>query len=53
MSEVFADSFYFIAILHPRDQFHAAAVEQSQHRPGDHHFTQAGFVDLLSPVEPG
>ena len=34
MNEVFADSFYFIALLHSRDRYHAAAVELSRRRPG-------------------
>jgi predicted nucleic acid-binding protein len=27
MSDVFADAFYYIALLNPNDQFHAAALE--------------------------
>jgi predicted nucleic acid-binding protein len=27
MSEIFADAFYFIALLNPSDQFHGAAVQ--------------------------
>ncbi len=34
MNEVFADSFYFIALLHPRDRYHKAVVELSKGRPG-------------------
>jgi uncharacterized protein len=30
MSEVFADSFYFIAVINPRDAHHATAIELSQ-----------------------
>jgi uncharacterized protein len=30
MSEVFADAFYYIALLNPNDQFHAAAVEATK-----------------------
>jgi len=30
MSEVFADSFYFIALLNPYDRHHAAAVEAAR-----------------------
>src|SRR5438128_1958501 len=30
MSEVFADAFYYIALLNPADQFHAAAVEATK-----------------------
>jgi hypothetical protein len=40
MKTVFADAFYFFAVLSPRDQDHARAT-------GDHHFEQAGFVALL------
>jgi hypothetical protein len=32
MNAIFADTFFFIALLNPRD---------------DHHFEQAGFVALL------
>lgn len=27
MSEVFADSFYYIALLNPKDQYHSAALD--------------------------
>ena len=30
MTEVFADAFYYIALLNPADQFHAAAVQATQ-----------------------
>lgn len=30
MSEVFADAFYYIALLNPKDQFHRAAVEATR-----------------------
>jgi uncharacterized protein len=30
MSEVFADAFYYIALLNPADQFHAAAVRATK-----------------------
>ncbi|MCI0683173.1 MAG: hypothetical protein L0Y71_13815 [Gemmataceae bacterium] len=30
MNEVFADAFYYIALLNPADQFHAAAVEATR-----------------------
>lgn len=30
MNEVFADAFYYIALLNPRDQFHAAAVQATK-----------------------
>ena len=30
MSEVFADAFYYIALLNPADQFHAAAVSATE-----------------------
>jgi predicted nucleic acid-binding protein len=30
MSEVFADSFYYIALLNPNDQFHAIALEATR-----------------------
>jgi uncharacterized protein len=30
MTEAFADSFYYIALLNPADQFHAAAVRATQ-----------------------
>ena len=30
MNEVFADAFYYIALLNPADQFHAAAVEATK-----------------------
>ncbi len=30
MTEVFADSFYYIALLNPADQFHAMAVEATK-----------------------
>jgi len=30
MTEVFADAFYYIALLNPADQFHAAAVEATR-----------------------
>jgi uncharacterized protein len=32
MNEVFADSFYFIALLNPRDRFHATTLAASQDR---------------------
>ena len=31
MSEVFADAFYYIALLNPKDSFHRAAVEMTRH----------------------
>ncbi len=31
MNEIFADAFYFIAILNPQDQYHQAATEYTQH----------------------
>ena len=49
MREVFADSFYYIALLNPTDRFHAAAVQATRDltcrlvTTGDHHFAQAGF----------
>jgi predicted nucleic acid-binding protein len=30
MTEVFADAFYYIALLNPADQFHAAAIRATQ-----------------------
>ena len=30
MSEVFADAFYYIALLNPADRFHAAALQATQ-----------------------
>ena len=30
MSEVFADAFYYIALLNPADRFHAAAIQITQ-----------------------
>jgi hypothetical protein len=30
MTEVFADAFYYIALLNPADQFHALAVAATQ-----------------------
>jgi len=30
MSEAFADAFYYMALLNPADQFHAAAVESTK-----------------------
>jgi hypothetical protein len=30
MSEVFADAFYYIALLNPSDQYHADAVEATK-----------------------
>ena len=30
MSEVFADAFYYIALLNPSDQFHAAAIQATK-----------------------
>lgn len=30
MSEVFADAFYYIALLNPSDQYHAAAVQATK-----------------------
>src|SRR5436305_66694 len=30
MSEVFADAFYYIALLNPKDQFHAAALQATR-----------------------
>jgi predicted nucleic acid-binding protein len=30
MTEVFADAFYYIALLNPADRFHAAAIEATQ-----------------------
>ena len=31
MNEIFADAFYFIAILNPQDQYHQAATEYTRH----------------------
>ena len=35
MTEVFADAFYYIALLNPADRFHAAAIQATQdlHQP--------------------
>ncbi len=30
MTEVFADAFYYIALLNPADEFHAAAIQATQ-----------------------
>ena len=30
MNEVFADTFYYIALLNPADHFHAAAIQATQ-----------------------
>ncbi len=33
MNEVFADAFYYIALLNPADQFHSAAVQATRSLP--------------------
>ena len=59
MRVVFADSFYYLAILNPRDSAHARALTDcitflvmndtgsTEALTGDHHFRQAGFQTLL------
>jgi predicted nucleic acid-binding protein len=59
MSKLFADTFYFIALLNKHDEAHEKAVEQAASMgelvttewvltlTGDRHFEQAGFVALL------
>ena len=55
---IFADSFYFIALLNERDAAHVRARQFGDEHAGelvttewvlmaDHHFEQAGFVALL------
>ena len=50
MNEVFADSFYFIALLHSRDRYHLAAVEMSRRRPGRLVTTQWILVELADAL---
>jgi hypothetical protein len=40
MTTLFADTFYFIALLSPTDAAHSKAI-------ADHHFEQAGYTALL------
>lgn len=56
MKSVFADTFYFLALLDSREESHLKAVEfsrdpqlilVSEALTGDHHFLQAGFTALL------
>jgi hypothetical protein len=62
MSTLFADAFFFVALLNPRDRAHSLAnayIEPDLELPllattdaltGDHHFEQAGFRALLRQV---
>ena len=58
MKETFADTFYYLAVLHADDAAHERAMELSGRLTGptvttawvptgDHHFEQAGFTALL------
>jgi predicted nucleic acid-binding protein len=50
MRAVFADTFYFLALLDSREARHSAAVAAACIREaltGDRHFEQAGLVALL------
>jgi len=58
MTPVFADSFYYLALMNPDDEDHDRALELSESlwQPivttvwvltGDHHFEQAGFRILF------
>lgn len=54
MSEVFGDSFYFIALLNRHDRFHAAALEQSRDRSRrlvTTHWVLVEVADALSAPE--
>lgn len=46
MTELFADSHYFIALLNRRDQFHAAAIKASQSQISHLVTTTAVLVEL-------
>jgi len=51
MSEVFADAFYYIALLNPSDRFHAAAVKATQALRGPlvtTHWILVELADALS-----
>ena len=50
MKRAFGDSFFFIALLNPRDNYHQRTValnELVDALTGDRHFAQAGFKLLL------
>ena len=52
MNRMFVDALYWVAVINPRDQWHARAVEVATNRltevlTRDHHFTQEGFIVLL------
>ena len=57
MKTVFADAFYFVALLNRADQHHAKVIGfarqlrddvlMTEALTGDRHFEQAGFIALL------
>ena len=48
MKPVFADAFYFVALLNRADQHHAKVTKLTDALTGDRHFEQAGFKVLLA-----
>ncbi len=51
MNEVFVDSFYYLALLNPDDQYHAAALEITRSLSGRHvtsHWVLMEVADALS-----
>ncbi len=53
MNRIFADSFYFFALLNPRDAFHERAVQfSSLVRRGAMQFLRAATLTSLSALPP-